>query len=83
MAGRAVSDRRTTMPLRPIGSSGRRPGPRFSRRRKLRLARTAAILLTLILLISWLAQSCGDDGEVATDDATTTTAAVTTTIRRC
>jgi hypothetical protein len=74
-----MSNQRTTMPLRPIGSLGRRPGARFSRRRKMRLARSGAILLTLVLVISWIARSCGDDEEVATSDATTTTVAPTTT----
>ena len=70
---------RPAAPLRAIGSLQRGPGARWSRKRKFRLARTGVILLTLILVFTWLTKSCGDDSEVATDDSTTTTAAPTTT----
>jgi hypothetical protein len=70
-----VTSPRSSYPIRPLGGA-----PRWSRRRKLRLARTGAILLTLIIVIWALAQSCGS-GDVATSSSTTTTAKpkVTTT----
>jgi hypothetical protein len=63
-----TSASRSPYPIRPYG-----PPPRWSRRRKLRLARTGAILLTLIILIWLLARSCGSDTVVSTSNSTTTT----------
>ncbi len=65
-----MTNPRSSYPLRPVG--GIPPG--WSRRRKLRLARTGAILLTLIIVIWALAQSCGSDD--VTTSSTTTTAKV-------
>lgn len=68
---------RPPAPIRPLGPA-RRP---WSRRRKLRFARTCAIALVLVLLL-W-SRCSGGDGEVRTDGGTTTTAkpqATTTTV---
>lgn len=68
---------RPPAPIRPLGTA-RRP---WSRRRKLRFARTCAIALVLVLLL-W-SRCSGGDGEVRTDGGTTTTAkpqATTTTV---
>jgi hypothetical protein len=68
---------RPPAPIRPLGAT-RRP---WSRRRKLRFARTCVIALVLVLLI-W-SRCSGGGGEVRTEGGTTTTAkpaATTTTV---
>jgi hypothetical protein len=70
-----VTSPRSPSPIRPLGWTP----PRWSRRRKLRLARSGAILLTLLIVIWALARSCGSDEVTTTSSTSTTTPRATST----